>query len=409
LSRAVGPWRALAAATFYAARVIGALVAVARPGRHAIALIRTDGAGDAILSEPLIRALARQFDRMDVHLWAPAGAVALLESHEKIQKCVVVPRGFKEGNAKVFWSLPWRARLGYRLGRHRYDIALYSPDDPEPLGSWLLAQMRADEKWLNRGSTNNQFDWQRDWAAQFATRLLEPRPDGGHELQRAAHLAEQLDLPQNTESPNLPLSPRALTYASVHVGAARHAVRRARAGGLIGIIPAGSAAINQYPLDKWSQVIRRLWEQHTLLPALLGGPQDEILLQQLSNRLADVPHHKFPTDCDIAVSAAVVSRLDGLISVDTGLAHAATAFDLPTVVLVTGGMPGRFWPWPAPTRTIALTKPMPCAGCSYRCTQESAHCITDLSPDWIVDALLRAMKSNTVLVQAEPERLRRAS
>jgi len=415
LSRAVAPWRALAAGVFYGARAAGATVSLFRASRRAVAVLRTDGAGDAILTEPLIRSLARHFDGTDVHLWAPDGAVALFESHAKIARCIAVPRGFKEGNRRIFWSLSWRARLGYQLGRHRYDLAIYPPVDPEPLGAWLFAQIRAAEKWHNAGTTLNQFDWQRNWTRQFATRTIAPRPTGGHELLHNAHFAEQWGATPdntantaNTDRPQLPLSQRALTYAGVHIGAARHAVRRSRAAGLIGIVAAGSATINQWPIDKWVATARRLWEQHTLLPALIGGPADEAFLQQLSRRLHDIPHHIFPTDCDIAVAAAVVSRLDGLITIDTGLAHAAAAFDLPSVVLVTGGMPGRFWPWPLATRSIALTKPVPCAGCNYRCTQEAAHCITDLSPEWVVDALMRAMKSSVVLSQSPRKQYRHA-
>ncbi|MCS7032564.1 MAG: hypothetical protein NZ561_01060, partial [Phycisphaerae bacterium] len=327
---------------------------------------------------------------------APEGTILLLEAHPAVHRFIRVPRGFKEGNYRVFWSLAWRARLGFALGRYRYDCAIYPPDDPEPLGSWIVAHLRAREKWINPGSTANQFDWQRQWLRRFATRVLQPRPGGGHELERNAFLASQWGCAIEAERPELPLSARALTYASVLVGQARHAVRRARAGGLIGIVPAGSAPINQYPPEKWAAVIRKLWEEHQLLPAVLCTPKETTLLSQISQIIGDVPWHRFPSDCDIAVAAAIVSRLDGLISVDTGLAHAATAFDRPTVVLATGGMPDRFWPWPGETRTILLTKPTACVGCGYRCTQTTPHCLTEISPQWIVDALLRAMNGRAI-------------
>jgi len=378
-------------------------MSIGKLGRRAIAIIRTDGVGDAILFEPSLRSLARRFDGYEIDLWSPSGVGAMFETHPAVAQIIRIPRGYKQGNATVFWSLTWRAKLGFNLGRFSYATAVYIPHDPEPLGAWLLAQMRANEKWLNAGSTLNQFDWQRDWAQRFATQILQPRPAGGHELQRNAYLAEHWEASIESERPDLALSPRALTYASVHAGAARHAVRRTRAEALVGVIPAGSSAINQYPLEKWIDTISRIWEHHQMLPALLGGPADAELIAQISRRLtADgIPHHVFPTDCDIAVSAAVVSRLDAVLSVDTGLAHAAVSFDLPTVVLVTGGMPGRFWPWPMATRSIALTKPMPCAGCNYICTQPGALCLTDLSPEWIVDALIRAMKSKSILPQTQ--------
>lgn len=407
LGRAAAPWRWLAAAVFYSSWLAGRIASIINL-RRAVAIIRTDGAGDAILFEPALQSIARQYDGHAIHLWAPPHVCDLFESHQFIHRFIRVPRGYKAGNFTVFWSLPWRAKLGWQLGRNSYDVAIYPPEDPEPLGSWLLAKMRAHEKWLNAGSTLNQFDWQQRWSHQFATELLEKREGGGHELARNAHLASQWGSAIENERPDLPLSPRALTYASVHVGAARHAVRRARAAGLIGVIPCGSAAVNQYPIEKWAEALSILWEQHALLPALLGGPDDAVILDKIAALVGDSPLHRFPVNQDIAVAAAVVSRLDGVVSVDTGLAHAAVSFDLPTVVLVTGGMPERFWPWTIPTRSIVMTKPMPCAGCNYVCTQSSSLCITDVSPQWMVDALIRAMQSKKILPQVEKREYRHA-
>lgn len=391
MSRVYAPYRYLAAGVFHSARWLGRIASLINRPRQAIAIIRTDGAGDAILFEPFLRALRRRFDEWEIDLWAPAGARALFRIDPSLANVFEVPRGYKDGNARVFWSLIWRARLGYRLGRQKYDLAILPADDPEPLATWLLAWIRADERWLNAGSTLNQFDWQREWSHAFATRLLEPRK-GGHEFQRAAKLAEQCDVDmKDICRPRLTLDARATTYAAVQLGTARHAARRARAGGLVGVIPAGSSDINRYPVDRWADALRQIWADYRQMPAFVGGPEDAEAIHRITQLLGDVPFHIFPPDPDFAVAAAVVSRLDGLISVDTGLAHAATAFDVPTVVLATGGMPGRFWPWPGTSSAIVLTKPVKCASCNYRCIQDSATCVTEIEPRQVADALLRAM------------------
>lgn len=395
LRRRYAPVRAIGAAVFHAARMLGMAASLLGPRRPAVAVIRTDGVGDAILFEPALRDLPRVFDGAEVHLWAPPGVIDLLRAHPAVARFVAVPRGFKPGNLALFWSLPWRAKMGYRLGRHAYDLAIYPPADPEPLGNWLLASIRAQQKWVADGSTLNQFDWQRDAAQSAASSVLPvERTPGMHELERNARLASLWESSIERLRPEIPASKRAATYASVHLGKARHAVRRARAAGLIGVIPAGASELNRYPALRWAEVIRQLWEGHRLLCGFLGGPGDEEVIQPIAARLGNLPHHRFPADADISVAAAVVGRLDGVISVDTGLAHAAAAFDVPAAVLVTGGMPWRFFPWPASAaRTVAVNQLTPCAGCNYRCTQPAgAICVSEVEPRQVVDALLAAMK-----------------
>lgn len=399
LARRYAPLRAAASGAFHLARAVGWVVSLLARRRPTIAVLRTDGVGDAILFEPVLRDLPRVFDGAEIHLWAPPPVIDLLRAHPAVKRFVAVPRGFKPGNHAVFWSIPWRARLGYRLGRFRYDLAIYPPADPEPLGNWLLASIRATQRWIADGSTLNQFDWQREIAQAGADSVLPvDRSPGIHELQRNAQLAASWESSVERLRPGIPASPRAATYAAVHLGAARHAVRRARARGLVGIIPAGSGELNRYPAARWAEVIRRLWTEHQLLSGLLGGPDDDDALSPIAKRLGDVPHHRFPADRDISVAAAVVARLDGVVSVDTGLAHAAAAFDVPSAVLVTGGMPWRFFPWPAATaRTVAVNQPTPCAGCNYRCTHtDGAVCLTEVEPRQVVEALLAAMKLRPV-------------
>jgi ADP-heptose:LPS heptosyltransferase len=86
---------------------------------------------------------------------------------------------------------------------------------------------------------------------------------------------------------------------------------------------------------------------------------------------------------------ALVGKLDGLLSVDTGIAHLAVAQNTPTVVLSTGGAPGRFFPWPRAEHHETLNHSMPCANCNDRCILPEAECITHIEPLDIVRAYAR--------------------
>jgi len=96
--------------------------------------------------------------------------------------------------------------------------------------------------------------------------------------------------------------------------------------------------------------------------------------------------------------SAIIRRLDGMLSVDTGLAHIALAQRVPTVVLVGGGTPGRFFPWPDSRGHVALNNAMPCDGCNNKCHLPEALCITKISSDEIVEAYMQLRVQHTSIV-----------
>jgi ADP-heptose:LPS heptosyltransferase len=67
----------------------------------------------------------------------------------------------------------------------------------------------------------------------------------------------------------------------------------------------------------------------------------------------------------------------------------AVAQNVSTIVLVGGGDPGRFFPWPRAPHHHVLSVSMPCAGCHNRCVLQEAECITHINPEEIVAAYAR--------------------
>lgn len=380
-----GRW--LLAAAFHVAYVIGLITSLVRRGRPAALVIRTDGIGDAILFEPALEALARNLSPHEIHLWAPEPVCQLMRACPVIRKRVAIPRGFKDGNLLVFRSFRWRTRLAYLFGRHRFEIVIYPAESPEPLGNWIFSSVRAGIRWINFGDTLHQFEQQRHRTHVRATRVLSTRPGAAHELVRNAYLSSQWNGSLELRPPKLYFTAQAIDQAEQQLVEWRRVERHVRASAIAGIIPAGSQEINRYPAARWEEVIRQLWEEQRILCAIIAGPEHRDFVAEIVANLGEVPHLRVTRSLDIAATAALVARLDGLISIDSGLAHAAVAQDTPSVILRIGGDPGRFFPWPGVTKSIVLSKSMPCEGCHNRCSLAEAECITQIEPAEIVGAL----------------------
>lgn len=406
----MAPLRWMLAAIFHAAYLIGlAFSLLQNRNRVHVLVLRTDGLGDGLLFEPALESLARVLSPRLIHLWAPALTRDLFRHCPIITRSLVIPRGFKSGNLAYFKSPLLRARLGFEIGRWKFDKVIYPVESPEPFGNWLFASVRANERWLNYGDTNNQFESQQDATHEIATRVIEARPGNAHEHLRNEYLAEQWSGEKTLRPPKVFIHESIKARAEAIADQWKSTARKRGGGEIVGLIPAASQAVKSYPAGKWTSALKRLWDEQRVMGVLLGGPTDAEALSQVEAELnsLDVPHLKLTQPLGILEMAAIVAEMDGILSVDTGLAHLAVAQKIATVVLVTGGTPGRFFPWPNAKHHLVLNIPTACAGCNDRCTLSEAECITHITPDEIVAAYakLKGRRVSLEVTIATPQAL----
>jgi heptosyltransferase-2/heptosyltransferase-3 len=107
------------------------------------------------------------------------------------------------------------------------------------------------------------------------------------------------------------------------------------------------AVNNKYwPNERWAEVLRHVrlhCPQHTLV---LLGTSPEYELNQEVMALADIPRlFNAADDLPIPRLIALLERAAGLITVDSGPAHAAAAVGCPLVVLFGKALPSLYRPW----------------------------------------------------------------
>jgi len=164
----------------------------------------------------------------------------------------------------------------------------------------------------------------------FAARLNPPsdlHPTGPHEVERALCLVAQRF---EVEIPRLPLMP------------ALEEDRRWWSSRLTGDKPVVSLQTGAgetdkiYPTDFWSAVADRL-QSEGLRVVATGGPNDPRLATP--SAIDEVGKHTLER------SLALVAMSDLHLSGDTGTAHAAAAYGVPTVTIFGRTDPERFRPW----------------------------------------------------------------
>jgi heptosyltransferase-2/heptosyltransferase-3 len=116
------------------------------------------------------------------------------------------------------------------------------------------------------------------------------------------------------------------------------------------------AANHKYwPNDRWAEVLRHLRQRHPLHAIVLLGAVPEYRLNQEIIGLAAVERvFNVADDLPVPRLVALLSRVEGLVTVDSGPAHAAAAVGCPQVVLFGRASPSLYRPWGAAAPDVKL-------------------------------------------------------
>jgi ADP-heptose:LPS heptosyltransferase len=149
-----------------------------------------------------------------------------------------------------------------------------------------------------------------------------------HEVARWCRLLQESGIPADPadlELAPLPADPPAREAVLVHPGAAQPSRR--------------------WPPARWAEVVRQLRARgHDV--RLTGGPDEQELAEQVAEQAALPLDRVLAGRTDLLMLAALVQQARLLVSADTGVAHLATAFGTPSVVLF-GPNPPSLWGPPA--------------------------------------------------------------
>lgn len=155
---------------------------------------------------------------------------------------------------------------------------------------------------------------------------------------------------------------------------------------LIGINPGGDRANRRWAPDRFAAVAARLVERFDAQIVLLGGPGDRdiasSIAQAIPSSVSDlsgtIPLDELPY---------VISRLDLLLTNDSGPMHIGAATKTPLVAIFGPEDPSFFGPYTTPDLYRIIMKDVPCRPCGdKKCTPRL--CLDGIHPDEVLDACL---------------------
>lgn len=169
------------------------------------------------------------------------------------------------------------------------------------------------------------------------------------------------------------------------------------AGPLIGVHASGGREIKQWEPARFAAVARRLAVEHGATIVLTGAAADRPLVEQVKaglpgGRIVDVTGEP-----DLLALAAILERIDLLITGDTGPMHLANAVGTPVVAVFGPSDPRRYAPAGSRDRVVRID--LPCAPCNRirlppaRCVGHVPDCLAGVTAERVFEAAVAVLQA----------------
>jgi len=339
-----------------------------------VLLLRLERIGDLLMVLDAVAAARAAWPDAEIDLAVGSWNVPLAELIPGVHRVdsLDVPWLSREGT-----GLSWSALLA-RAGawrERRYDMVIaFEPDIRTNLLAWRSGARQRLGYWTGGGGS-------------FLTDALA--------YDRNSHVsANALALIQHASggaTPHPPAGPRLVPNRSA-VAAADRVLGGRDATRLIGLHVSGGRESKQWHLSRFAAVGRALTHEAGATVVLTGASTDRGIVDQVRRAIGDRPIIDAAGALDLPGTAALLSRLDVLITGDTGPMHMAAAVGTPVVALFGPSDPRRYGPLATKQRVLRVQ--LPCSPCGQvrlppeRCRGHVPDCMDGIT----VEAVVRAAR-----------------
>lgn len=338
-----------------------------------VLLLRLERIGDLLM---VLNAIA------EARLAWPSAQIDLAVGSWNAPLAALIPGINRVDTVDVPWlaregtGLSWR-RLWVQAGRwraQRYDMVVnFEPDIRSNLLAWRSGAALRVGYWTGGGGALLTDALAHDPASHVAA--------NAHALIRHATGGSERAV---SSQPRLVPDAAANGVAEALLASTPHGTR------LIGLHVSGGRASKQWHLGRFAEVGRTLTDGANVTLVLTGGPGDRAMVDQVRRALGDRPVVDAAGALDLPATAALLARLDLLITGDTGPMHLAAAVGTPIVALFGPSDPRRYGPLSPHQRVLHVH--LPCSPCGQvrlppeRCRGHVPDCMDGITTDAVVAA-----------------------
>ena len=160
----------------------------------------------------------------------------------------------------------------------------------------------------------------------------------------------------------------------------------------IGIQIGASTISRMWLIERWIDLVNRLLDYDINLQVVLTGSEsDRQLTDKVENSIQNQRVLNMAGVLDLCSAAALIDRLDLLITPDTGPLHIAAAVKTPTITISVAGNSVESNPIDKEIPHVFIQKPITCSPCiDKRC--KNATCMEQISTEEVLSAVIQTLK-----------------
>lgn len=349
-----------------------------------ILVVQTAFLGDVVLTLPLVEALHRCFQGVQVDLLTVPAHASLLCDQPGVRQVLTYDKRGAQRGARGFLQIVRQVRA-----RH-YDLALAphrSVRSALLLACSGIPQRIGFRHWLTRGA--------------FTATVV--RPTDVHEVQRNVRLLAALGGNAVPQAPRLAMrvGPAARQRAQQYFAA--HGVERGEC--IIGMIPGSQWGTKRWPADRFARLAQHLTRTAGVRCVLFGGGQDrqcgEAIMAACDASVLDLIGRTTLQDL-----SAYLEWCRLVVCNDTGPMHIAAALGKPIVALFGSTTPALgFAPYGVPWEEASVS--LACRPCHahgpQRCPLSHWRCMLELSVERVAAHIQRLLVRTTMAEKDEHE------
>lgn len=343
-----------------------------RPLRRLLA-VNLNFLGDGLFTTPALALLRARYPGTHIEVLAGERAAAVLADDPGVDTLLVRPR--REGAARA-------GAFARMLRAGNYDaVVLFQSIGANAALSWMSGVP------IRVGFTQ-------DGCTPFLTHRVAGRRPGEHVVDAYLRLADALR-PDADTGGGLSATPDPALAIHLTPEDAAFAERVFRGQELlppvVGLVIGATRPQKRWPEEYWARLAEKLWAAGSVSCVLLGGAEETAAAERiLSQTRRDIPLWSLVGQTTEKQLAALIARLELVVSGDTGPLHIATAVRTPVVALFGSTDPADTGPWrggagcgPATVLYDALS----CAPCRKSPTCGGRFdCLRALTPERVLDA-----------------------
>ncbi len=213
-----------------------------------------------------------------------------------------------------------------------------------------------------------------------------------HTHANALRLVERaFDLPRDGAPLTSPPAARLTVPADARARAEALLASHGSGRPLVAIHAGGGREIKQWDLGRFAEVAVRLAASHGVDLVLTGTAQDRAAVETVRQALGPrIDVIDLVGRADLVTLAAVLERVDLLVTGDTGPMHLAAALDIPMVAVFGPSDPSRWGPVSSAARVVRVS--LPCSPCNRirrppaRCRGHVPDCLASVDTDAVYEA-----------------------